>query len=97
MTIKARLGQGLHRRDLYILAYISFLTVCATIGCAANAYLGEAMWIIYRNVPGGPPSYWAENTNAWYQVMGTAASILQAVASDALLVCLLWSLYVPLV
>lgn len=60
--------------------------VLVTIGTAANAFLGEAMWIIHRNTPGGPPAYFAESVNIWYQIMGTAASTLQAIAGDGLLV-----------
>lgn len=87
-TAKARLMRrnSLRRKDVFILAYISLLTILATIGSAVNAYFGEAMWIIGRNIPGGPPAFWAENVNIWYQIMGTAASVLQAIASDALLV-----------
>ena len=58
-----------------------------TLQLAVNVVFGETMWISNANYPGGSAAYVAVYGSVWYQTMGTAASVLMTVMSDALLVC----------
>jgi hypothetical protein len=43
------------------------------------------MWIVHRDVPGGPEAYLAATTSAWWNVFGTAAIITADIMGNALL------------
>jgi hypothetical protein len=44
------------------------------------------MWIVNAGFEGGSAAYLAMYASVWYQTMGTAASIMLQLMSDALLV-----------
>ena len=57
-----------------------------TIFVAVQAVFGEEMWIVNANFEGGSAAYLATHASVWYQTMGTTASIVLQLMSDALLV-----------
>ena len=98
MTVKALWSDRKQwtRTDKIYLAFSSALLVLITIYMATLAVFGQEMWIVHADVPGGPAGYFEANVNIWYQTMGTAASVVLNLLSDALLVrvcCLSWLSY----
>lgn len=63
-----------------------------TIFVATQSFLGQEMWIINTGYPGGALAYFVAHVSAWYQTMGSVASILLQLMTDALLVSVLPSL-----
>jgi len=51
-----------------------------------QSVLGEEMWIVNANYPGGSAMYLAAYASVWYQTMGTTASIILQLMSDGLLI-----------
>lgn len=74
------------RRNIFYIAYSLVLAVIVAIGLAANFVFGQFIWINHRDVPGGPPVFFEENTNAWYNTFGTSAGAAGIFMGDALLV-----------
>lgn len=57
-----------------------------TIFVAVQAVFGQEMWIVNAGFEGGPAAYLASHSSVWYETLGTAASIILQLMSDAFLV-----------
>ena len=75
------------RSDKLYMAFSTALLVLITIYLSTEAIFGQEMWIVHAAAPGGPAAFLARNVNVWYQTMGTTASVILNMLSDALLVC----------
>jgi hypothetical protein len=73
-------------QKIFYITYSVVLLICLTIAKAANARLGQLMWMDHRDFPGGPAAYWAANGDVWYNVLGSATDVFANVMGDALLV-----------
>ncbi|KAI1784831.1 hypothetical protein LXA43DRAFT_1186219 [Ganoderma leucocontextum] len=87
MTIKALLDKrkAWSTTDKFYVAFSTALLVLITIYMSTEAVFGQEMWIVHSGAPGGPAAFLADNVNVWYQTMGTTASVILIMLSDALL------------
>ncbi|KAF9228296.1 hypothetical protein BS17DRAFT_799667 [Gyrodon lividus] len=74
------------KSDRFMMTFSSALLFLITIYVATESILGEEMWIINSDYPGGSAAYLASYASAWYQTMGTASGILLQLLSDGLLI-----------
>ncbi|KAI0631478.1 hypothetical protein C8Q77DRAFT_139543 [Trametes polyzona] len=88
MTMNALFNHRKHwtRTDKFYLAFSTALLVLITIYMSTEAVFGEEMWIVHGSDPGGPAAFLGANANIWYQTMGTTASVVLNMFSDALLI-----------
>jgi len=77
----------------FYVIYGFVMLILTTIAMAANQLMGQFMWIEHRNFPGGPFSYYLENSTLWINVLGTAACIVGNYLNDALLLYRLYIIY----
>ena len=71
------------RRFLYL---STGLLLMITVYVAVQAILGEEMWIVHVDYPGGSGQYLADHAAVWYETLGSAASIALNLMGDGLLV-----------
>ncbi|RPD54582.1 hypothetical protein L226DRAFT_442382, partial [Lentinus tigrinus ALCF2SS1-7] len=57
-----------------------------TIWFITEEFFGEQMWVVNENYPGGTGQYLADHVSVWYETMGTAASVVLNLMSDAFLI-----------
>jgi hypothetical protein len=90
-TMQAYLEKQLERRpsDMFYMIFSTILLLLITIFVATQLFFGQEMWIINAGYPGGALAYFVAHVSAWYQTMGSAASILLQLMTDALLVSVL--------
>lgn len=82
-----RSPQNRPRKNLkFYILYGAAMLLFFTFAAAMNALCGQLMWIEHRDVPGGPAAYFAETTSAWYNTLGTAASVASIFMADILMV-----------
>ncbi|KAI0354405.1 hypothetical protein OH77DRAFT_1496712 [Trametes cingulata] len=74
------------RTDKFYMWFSTALLLLITIYMSTEAVFGEEMWIVHRDTPGGSLEFLEENADVWYQTMGTTASVILNVLSDALLI-----------
>lgn len=74
------------RTDKFYMAFSTALLVLITIYMSTEAVFGQEMWIVHADSPGGSLEFLIENADIWYQTMGTTASVILNLFSDALLV-----------
>ena len=74
------------RSSRFFMFFSTILLILITIFMAGQSILGEEMWIVNANYPGGSAAYLANYASVWYQTMGTTASIILQLMSDGLLV-----------
>jgi len=74
------------RSGRFFMFFSTVLLILITIFMAAQSILGEEMWIVNADYPGGSAAYLAAYASVWYQTMGTTASITLQLMSDGLLV-----------
>ncbi|KAH9850942.1 hypothetical protein C2E23DRAFT_268118 [Lenzites betulinus] len=74
------------RSDKFYMAFSTALLFLITIYMSTEAVFGQEMWIVHANEPGGSLEYLIENADIWYQTMGTTASVILNILSDALLI-----------
>ncbi|PIL34474.1 hypothetical protein GSI_03251 [Ganoderma sinense ZZ0214-1] len=72
--------------DKFYAAFSTALLVLITIYMSTEAVFGQEMWIVHSGDPGGPLKFFVNNANVWYQTMGTTASVILIMLSDALLI-----------
>ncbi|KAJ7586814.1 hypothetical protein C8J56DRAFT_766324, partial [Mycena floridula] len=77
---------------LYI-AFGGLILALTTVTVFTDAVLLEFMWIDHRDFPGGPLSYLAATTSAWWQVLGTATGQVTNFCGDALLLYRCYVIY----
>jgi hypothetical protein len=80
---------------IFYTTYSVVLLICLTISKAANARLGQLMWIDHRDFPGGPAAYWTANNDVWYNVLGASTDVFGNAMGDSLLVGILYSPFFP--
>lgn len=71
--------------------YMIFSTMqlfLVTVFVATQGVMGEEMWIVHSDYPGGSAAYFAAHVSDWYQSFGSVASTIRQLMSDGLLVCL---------
>ncbi|KAL1943603.1 hypothetical protein VTO73DRAFT_4048 [Trametes versicolor] len=74
------------RTDKFYMAFSTALLVLITIYMSTEAVFGQEMWIVHADSPGGSLEFLIENADIWYQTMGTTASVILNLFSDALLI-----------
>ena len=76
-----------HEKSARFFMFFSTVSlILITIFMVGQSILGEEMWIVNVNYPGGSAAYLAAYASVWYQTMGTTASIILQLMSDGLLV-----------
>jgi len=87
-TVQALLrGDRKHARtNRFFAIFSTALLFLITIFVAVQAVFGQEMWIVNAGFEGGSAAYLAMYASVWYQTMGTAASIMLQLMSDALLI-----------
>lgn len=74
------------RTNRFFAIFSTILLFLVTIFVAVQAVFGEEMWIVNAGFEGGPGAYLSTHASVWYQTLGTTASIIMQLMSDALLV-----------
>ncbi|KAH9895910.1 hypothetical protein C8Q73DRAFT_456890 [Cubamyces lactineus] len=74
------------RTDKFYVWFSTALLFLITIYMSTEAVFGEEMWIVHQNTEGGPIQFLIDNADIWYQTMGTTASVILNLFSDALLI-----------
>jgi len=87
-TIQALLRPGTKhiRTNRFFMIFSTALLFLITIFVAVQAVFGQEMWIVNAGFEGGSAAYLAAYASVWYQTLGTTASIILQLMSDALLV-----------
>jgi hypothetical protein len=69
--------------------YSTALLILNTIAMATLALVGQMMWIVHRDDPGGPAEYYETTfwTN-WFSMLGLCSQTAANILADALLVSL---------
>lgn len=93
-TMQAYLEKKSEHRpsDKFYMIFSTMMLFLITIFVATQSFLGQEMWIINAGYPGGALAYFVAHVSAWYQTMGSVASILLQLMTDVLLVSVLTSL-----
>lgn len=79
-------------RNYFYALYCILLMVLYSIAMTSNFILGQFMWINHRDVPDGPPGYFAAHVLDWYNTFGSAASVALVFTTDSLMVSVLYSI-----
>lgn len=79
---------NLRQRAFYI-TYVLAIIVLMIFALFGNVYMGQRMWIDDRSFEGGPYAYFAANSAAWWNTLGSTTDIVIVWMGDALLVCCL--------
>ena len=74
------------RSDIVFALFSAVTLLLNTIYFATELVFGQEMWISNAQYPGGQAAYLADYSAVWYQTLGTSASIVLNLLSDALLV-----------
>ncbi|KAG1807809.1 uncharacterized protein BJ212DRAFT_1385597 [Suillus subaureus] len=87
-TMQAYFEKQLEHRpsDKFYMIFSTIILFLITIFVATQLVLGQEMWIINAGYPGGAFAYFVAHVSVWYQTMGSAASILLQLMTDALLI-----------
>jgi len=86
MHTYATSGSRHERSALFFMCFSTVSLILITIFMVGQSILGEEMWIVNANYPGGSAAYLAAYASVWYQTMGTTASIILQLMSDGLLI-----------
>ena len=70
----------------FYVIYGFVMLILTTFAMAANQIMGQFMWIEHRNFPGGPFTYYVDNSTLWINILGTASCIVGNYLNDGLLV-----------
>ncbi|OAX40744.1 hypothetical protein K503DRAFT_864362 [Rhizopogon vinicolor AM-OR11-026] len=73
-------------RDMFYMIFSTVSLFLNTIFVATQSILGQETWIINVSYPGGAAAYLVAHVSAWYQTMGSTASILLQLMTDGLLI-----------
>ncbi|KIJ65818.1 hypothetical protein HYDPIDRAFT_151450 [Hydnomerulius pinastri MD-312] len=79
-------GSARQKSDRFMIIFSSAVLFLITIYVATESILGQEMWIVNADYPGGSAAYLAAYASAWYQTMGTASGIILQLMSDGLLI-----------
>jgi hypothetical protein len=72
--------------DRFLIVFSTALLFLITIYVSTESILGQEMWIVNADYPGGSAAYLAAYASVWYQTMGTGSGILIQLMSDGLLI-----------
>ena len=86
LILKRRRAEHWRQNDKLLLMLNIGLILMITIYLMAQNFFGEEMWVINEGYPGGSGQYYADHAAVWYQTMGSAASVVLSLMSDAFLV-----------
>ena len=86
LILKSRRVNQPQRSDKWLFVLSTGLMVMITIYLIAQNFFGEEMWVINEGYTGGSGQYYADHAAVWYQTMGSAASVILCLMSDAFLV-----------
>ena len=86
LILKSRRGKQQGQSNKWLLVLNTGLIVMITIYFIAQNFFGQEMWIINEGYQGGSGQYYADHAAVWYQTMGSAASVILCLISDAFLV-----------
>ncbi|KAM5540177.1 hypothetical protein V8D89_006317 [Ganoderma adspersum] len=74
------------RSDFLFMAFNGASLLLNTIYVATEAVFGQEMWIEHASYSGGQNEYLRDHESVWYQTLGTSASIVLNLLSDALMI-----------
>ena len=86
LILKSRRVDQPRGSDKWLFVLSTGLMVMITIYLIAQNFFGEEMWVINEGYAGGSEQYYADHAAVWYQTMGSAASVILCLMSDAFLV-----------
>jgi hypothetical protein len=67
--------------------YSSILLLLNTCSYATQTLMGQMMWIVHRDWPGGPEAYYNQKAfDVWFTLFGDIAQGIANLFADALLV-----------
>ncbi|KAH9943874.1 hypothetical protein B0H21DRAFT_747375 [Amylocystis lapponica] len=96
MRILYRNRRRLGRTDQAFALFSTATLILITVYEATEAVFGQETWIVNANFPGGPAAYQAVYDSAWYQTMGSTATVMLDLLTDGLLIyrCyIVWNSY----
>ena len=85
-AMSTKRGTRRARSDILFMAFNGASLLLNTVYVATEAVFGQEMWIEYASYPGGQNAYLRDHESVWYQTLGTSASIVLNLLSDALMV-----------
>ncbi|PIL34464.1 hypothetical protein GSI_03240 [Ganoderma sinense ZZ0214-1] len=74
------------RSDLLLMTFNGASLLLNTIYVATEAVFGQEMWIEKASYSGGQDAYLRDHESVWYQTLGTSASIVLNLLSEALMI-----------
>ncbi|KAM5531431.1 hypothetical protein V8D89_014888 [Ganoderma adspersum] len=86
LILKSRRAKHRGQSDKWLLVLNTGLIVMITIYLIAQNLFGQEMWVINEGYPGGSGQYYADHAAVWYQTMGSVASVVLCLMSDAFLI-----------
>ena len=86
LILKSRRAKHRRRNHTWLFVLNTGLIIMITIYLIAQNFFGQEMWVINEGYPGGSGQYYADHAAVWYQTMGSAASVVLSLMSDAFLV-----------
>ncbi|KAM5531437.1 hypothetical protein V8D89_014894 [Ganoderma adspersum] len=86
LILKSRRAQHRGQSDKWLFVLNTGLIVMITIYLIAQNFFGQEMWVINEGYPGGSGQYYSDHAAVWYQTMGSAASVVLCLMSDAFLI-----------
>ena len=86
IILKDRRAKHREQSDKWLLMLNTGFVIMITIYLIAQNFFGDEMWIINEGYQGGSGQYYADHAAVWYQTMGSAASVILCLISDAFLV-----------
>lgn len=86
LILKARRADHRRHSDKWLVLLNTGLILMITIYLIAQNFFGQEMWVINEGYPGGSGQYYADHAAVWYQTLGSAASVVLCLMSDAFLV-----------
>ncbi|KAI1784839.1 hypothetical protein LXA43DRAFT_191165 [Ganoderma leucocontextum] len=86
LILESRRADHQKQSDKWLLLLNTGLMVMITIYLIAQNLFGQEMWVINEGYPGGSGQYYADHAAVWYQTLGSAASVVLCLMSDAFLI-----------
>jgi hypothetical protein len=75
-----------HSQRCFYIIYSSVLFAISTIAYIGLAFVGQSLWILNRNYPGGPPAYYTAIQSTRFSVVTDVSQTAINVLADALIV-----------
>ena len=86
MRILLNCGSKHNQSDMFYAVFSSVMLLLITVWIFATATLGQKMWVLNQNYPGGPLAYAEAHVSDIYMNFGTTAGIILQQMTDGLMV-----------